>query len=34
MAKRLRKMLGDLNALETAALMRLIGTQSKGTICS
>lgn len=34
MAKKLRKMLGDANAPSTAALMRLIETQSKATICS
>jgi hypothetical protein len=34
MAKKLRKMLGDVNALSTVALMRLIDTQSKATICN
>lgn len=33
MAKKLRKMLGDVNAMSTIALMRLIDTQSKSTIC-
>lgn len=33
MAKILRKTLGDVNAPETVALMRLIDTQSKATIC-
>lgn len=33
MAKKLRKMLGDANAPSTVALMRLIDTQSKATIC-
>ncbi|MCQ1531765.1 putative immunity protein [Lutispora saccharofermentans] len=33
MAKKIRKMLGDVNAPEVAALMRLIDTQSKATIC-
>lgn len=32
MAKKLRKMLGDVNAPSTVALMRLIDTQSKATI--
>ena len=34
MAKKLRKMLGDVNAPSTVALMRLIDTQSKATICN
>lgn len=34
MAKKLRKMLGDVNAPSTVALKRLIETQSKATICS
>ncbi|NLG24805.1 MAG: hypothetical protein GX558_05580 [Clostridiales bacterium] len=34
MAKKLRKMLGDVNAPPTVALMRLIDTQSKATISS
>lgn len=34
MAKKIRKMLGDLNAPETIALMRLIDTQSRLTICN
>lgn len=34
MAKKLRKMLGDVNAPEVVALMRLIDTQSKATICN
>ena len=33
MAKKLRKMLGDVNAPSVSALMRLIDTQSKATIC-
>lgn len=33
MTKKLRKMLGDVNAPSTIALMRLIDTQSKVTIC-
>jgi hypothetical protein len=33
MTKKLRKMLGDVNAPSTIALMRLIDTQSKATIC-
>ncbi len=33
MAKKLRKMLGDVNAPSTIALMDLIDTQSKATIC-
>lgn len=33
MAKKLRKMLGDVNAPETVALMELIDSQSKATIC-
>ncbi len=33
MKKKLRKMLGDVNAPSTIALMRLIDTQSKVTIC-
>lgn len=33
MAKKLRKMLGNVNATSTVALMRLIDTQSKATIC-
>lgn len=33
MAKKLRKMLGDVNALSMIALMRLINTQSKATTC-
>jgi len=32
--KKLRKMLGDVNAPSTVALMRLIDTQSKKTICN
>ncbi len=32
--KKLRKMLGDVNAPSTVALMRLIDTQSKETICN
>jgi hypothetical protein len=34
MAGKLRKMLGDVNAPYTVALMRLIDTQSKATICN
>jgi len=34
MAKKIRKMLGDQNAPETIALMRLIDTQSRSTICN
>ncbi len=34
LAKKLRKMLGDVNAPSTFALMRLIDTQSKITICN
>lgn len=34
MAKKLRKMLGDVNAPSTIALMNLIDTQSKETICN
>mgnify|MGYP000845312761 FL=1 len=34
MHKKLRKMLGDVNAPSTIALMRLIDTQSKATICN
>ena len=34
MAKKLRKMLGDVNAPSTVALMSLIDTQSKMTICN
>ncbi len=34
MAGKLRKMLGDVNAPSTVALMRLIDTQSKATICN
>ncbi|HBC31228.1 MAG TPA: hypothetical protein DC024_08305 [Clostridiales bacterium] len=34
MAKKLRKMLGDVNAPSIVALMRLIDTQSKMTICN
>lgn len=34
MAKKLRKMLGDVNAPSTVALIRLIDTQSKATICN
>lgn len=34
MAKKVRKMLGDVNAPSTVALMRLIDTQSKATICN
>lgn len=34
MAKKPRKMLGDVNAPSTAALKRLIQTQSKATICN
>jgi len=34
MAKKIRKMLGDPNAPETIALMRLIDTQSRSTICN
>lgn len=33
LAKKLRKMLGDVNAPGAVALMRLIDTQSKATIC-
>lgn len=33
MTKKLRKMLGDVNAPSTVALMRLIDTQNKATIC-
>lgn len=33
MAKKLRKMLGDVNAPSTIALMNLIDTQSRETIC-
>ncbi|MPM13087.1 hypothetical protein SDC9_59442 [bioreactor metagenome] len=33
MTKKLRKMLGDVNAPSTIVLMRPIGTQSKATIC-
>ncbi len=33
MAKKLRKMLGDVNAPEVIALIELIDTQSKATIC-
>ncbi|NLT48229.1 MAG: hypothetical protein GXX92_07415 [Clostridiales bacterium] len=33
MAKEHRKMLGDVNAPEVQALIQLINTQSKGTIC-
>lgn len=33
MAKKLQKLLGDVNAPEVAALMELIDTQSKATIC-
>lgn len=33
MAKKIRKMLGDVNAPGAVALMRLIDTQSKETIC-
>lgn len=34
MTKKLRKMYGDINAPSTIALMRLIDTQSKATICT
>lgn len=34
MAKKLRKMLGNVNAPSTVALMRLIDTQSRATICN
>lgn len=34
MAKKLRKMLGDVNAPGAVALMHLIDTQSKATICN
>ena len=34
MAKKLRKMLGDVKAPSTVALMRLIDTQGKKTICN
>lgn len=34
MSRKLRKMLGDVNAPEAVALMRLIDTQSKATICN
>jgi hypothetical protein len=34
MKKKLRKMLGDVNAPSTVALMRMIDTQSKLTICT
>lgn len=34
MAKKLRKMLGDVNAPSVIALMRLVDTQSKVTICN
>jgi hypothetical protein len=33
MAKKLRKMLGDVNAPGAVVLMRLIDTHSKATIC-
>ncbi|MCL2811329.1 MAG: hypothetical protein FWD25_05495 [Clostridia bacterium] len=33
MAKKLRKMLGDVNALSVRTLIQLIDTQSKATIC-
>lgn len=33
MAKKLRKMLGDVNASEVVALMRLIDTQGKTITC-